>query len=186
MIIVFFLSNLSVSAPANILISTYGAYEHMVSAAVLKEDPVFSYSHKVSANVVMLLPSWDTLCVLHKIRKSFNGFNLCFLFISLLLFVLTNFKTEAKPEDIKYAKEYCGIKDGEEFNWGLIRTAYASKADYAVIQMQDILGLGTEARMNVPSTLGGNWVWRIDPDAITEELAQKLLWMSDTYGRLED
>lgn len=93
---------------------------------------------------------------------------------------------DAKPEDIEFAKEYCKIEDGEDFNWGLIRTAYASKADYAVIQMQDILGLGSEARMNVPSTLGGNWIWRIDSDALTEELAQKLLWMSDTYGRLED
>lgn len=93
---------------------------------------------------------------------------------------------EADPEEIKCAVDYCNIADGEEFNWGLIRTAYESIADYAVIQMQDILGLGTEARMNVPSTLGGNWVWRIDADVLTDELAERLYWMSDTYGRLED
>ncbi len=94
--------------------------------------------------------------------------------------------SQAEPEEIKCAVDYCHIANGEEFNWGLIRTAYESKADYAVIQMQDILGLGSEARMNVPSTLGGNWVWRMDADALTEELAQRLSWMSDTYGRLED
>lgn len=94
--------------------------------------------------------------------------------------------SEADPEEIEQAEEYCKIQDGEEFNWCLIRTAYESIADYAVIQMQDILGLGSEARMNVPSTLGGNWVWRIDADALTEELAERLYWMSDTYGRLED
>ena len=94
--------------------------------------------------------------------------------------------SQAEPEEIKCAVDYCKIKDGEEFNWGVIRTAYESKADYAVIQMQDILGLGSEARMNVPSTLGGNWVWRMDADALTEELAKRLSWMSDIYGRLED
>ena len=73
--------------------------------------------------------------------------------------------SEADPEEIEQAEEYCDIQEGEEFNWCLIRTAYESIADYAVIQMQDILGLGSEARMNVPSTLGGNWVWRIDADA---------------------
>ena len=92
----------------------------------------------------------------------------------------------AKPEAIKFAKDYCKISDDEEFNWGIIRTAYASKADYCVIQMQDILGLSSEARINIPSTLGGNWVWRMDKDALTEELAQKLYYLSDTYGRLED
>ncbi|MCR5652860.1 MAG: 4-alpha-glucanotransferase [Ruminococcus sp.] len=93
---------------------------------------------------------------------------------------------EGEADEINQAIDYCEISEDEEFNWGLIRTAYASKADYAVIQMQDILGLGTEARMNIPSTLGGNWVWRIDADALTDELAERLSWMSDTYGRLED
>jgi len=78
------------------------------------------------------------------------------------------------------------MSDDEPFNWGLIRTAYESKADYCVIQIQDILGLGSEARINIPSTLGGNWVWRIEDGVLTEELAQKLFYLSDTYGRLED
>jgi 4-alpha-glucanotransferase len=94
--------------------------------------------------------------------------------------------SEAEPEEIECAKEYCKMGKAEEFNWGLIRTAYECIADYSVIQMQDILGLGSEARMNIPSTLGGNWVWRMDADALTDELAQRLYWMSDTYGRMED
>lgn len=92
----------------------------------------------------------------------------------------------AKPEDVAYAREYCKMPQDEPFNWGLIRTAYESKADMAIVPMQDILGLGKEARMNIPSTLGGNWVWRITSDALTEELADKLKTMSVNSGRLED
>ena len=92
----------------------------------------------------------------------------------------------AKPEDVRYAREYCKMSDDEPFNWGLIRTAYESKADMAVIPMQDLLGLGKEARMNTPSTLGGNWTWRVDKAALSDELAEKLKTMSVNTGRLED
>ena len=68
----------------------------------------------------------------------------------------------------------------------MIRELYKSEAGLAIVPMQDIIGLDDRARMNVPSTLGGNWVWRIDADALTDELAQRLYWMSDTYGRMED
>ena len=92
----------------------------------------------------------------------------------------------AKPEDIDFARTYCKMPDDEPFNWGLIRTAYESKADMAVVPMQDILGLGKEARMNTPSTLGGNWTWRVDKAALTDALAEKLKKMSVNTGRLED
>lgn len=92
----------------------------------------------------------------------------------------------AKPDDINFAREYCKMSDDEPFNWGLIRVAYQSKAKIAIIPMQDILGLGKEARMNIPSTLGGNWVWRLKSDALTDELAEKLKSMSENSGRLED
>ena len=78
------------------------------------------------------------------------------------------------------------MPDDEPFNWGLIRVAYESKAGMAVVPMQDILGLGKDARMNTPSTLGGNWTWRLESDALTEELADKLKTMSVNSGRLED
>ena len=92
----------------------------------------------------------------------------------------------AKPEDVNYARSYCQMPDDEPFNWGLIRVAYESKADTAIVPMQDILGLGKEARMNIPSTLGGNWVWRLNGAALTDELADKLKTMSEKSGRLED
>ena len=92
----------------------------------------------------------------------------------------------ADPKDVEFAREYCKMSDDEPFNWGLIRTAYESLADMAVIPVQDILGLGKEARMNTPSTLGGNWTWRVDKSMLTDELAEKLKTMSVNSGRLED
>ena len=92
----------------------------------------------------------------------------------------------AKPQDIEFARSYCKLTEEEGYNWGIIRTAYASVSKYAIIQMQDILGLGSEARMNTPSTLGGNWVWRIKGEALTDELAAKLKALATTYNRLEE
>ncbi|MGN0558500.1 MAG: 4-alpha-glucanotransferase [Acutalibacteraceae bacterium] len=99
---------------------------------------------------------------------------------------LMGWLAEAKQSDIDYAYSYCHITQEEGFNWGLIRTAYESVSNYAIVQMQDILGLGTEARMNIPSTLGGNWTWRINKEALTDELAQKLKEMSVRSGRMEE
>ncbi|MBQ3074192.1 MAG: 4-alpha-glucanotransferase [Ruminococcus sp.] len=99
---------------------------------------------------------------------------------------LMGWMSQAKESDINYARSYCHISDEEGFNWGIIRTAYESRANFAIIQMQDILGLGSEARINTPSTLGGNWEWRIDKGALTNELAAKLKEMVVTYNRLEE
>ncbi len=77
----------------------------------------------------------------------------------------------AKKRDVEFAKEYCGLNKTEGYNWGFIRTAYASVSDYAIVQMQDILALGSEARMNEPSTLGGNWTWRMKEGAATPKIA---------------
>ena len=92
----------------------------------------------------------------------------------------------AKPQDVDFARSYCNLTEEEGYNWGIIRTAYASVSKYAIIQMQDILGLGSEARMNIPSTLGGNWVWRIKGEALTDELAAKLKKLTMEYSRLEE
>lgn len=92
----------------------------------------------------------------------------------------------AKEADVRFAVDYCKLNDGEGYNWGIIRTAYESVSKYAIIQMQDILGLGSKARMNIPSTLGGNWVWRVKGDVLTDELAEKLKTLATTYGRLEE
>ena len=84
----------------------------------------------------------------------------------------------AEKSDVAFARQYCKMPPDEPFNWGLIRTAYESKADMAVVPMQDILGLGKEARMNTPSTLGGNWTWRVSADTWTPELAETLKKLS--------
>jgi 4-alpha-glucanotransferase len=58
-----------------------------------------------------------------------------------------------------------------------------SVADTAIIPMQDYLGLGSSARINTPSTLGGNWCWRMKPDAYTKNLAETIKEMTVLYGR---
>ena len=74
--------------------------------------------------------------------------------------------------------------DGREVHWAMIRTLLASVADVAIVPMQDVLGLGSEARMNLPSRAGGNWGWRLAPGALTGELAERLRSMAQVFGRV--
>ena len=71
--------------------------------------------------------------------------------------------------------------DGEEIQWDFIRGVLASVANTAVIPLQDLLGLGTEARMNLPNSTEGNWAWRFNN--ITSDLAVRLNDLSKLYGR---
>jgi 4-alpha-glucanotransferase len=73
--------------------------------------------------------------------------------------------------------------DGREIHWVLIRTLMASVADTVLFPLQDVLGLGTEARMNLPATLGGNWRWRYRAGALKPELAQRLRELTELYER---
>jgi 4-alpha-glucanotransferase len=66
----------------------------------------------------------------------------------------------------------------------MIRLALASVANLAVIPMQDVLGLGQEARMNYPGKAEGNWQWRYSADMLTDELASRLRELTAIYGRL--
>ena len=66
----------------------------------------------------------------------------------------------------------------------MMRVAWASPADLAVMQFQDLLGLGSEARMNIPSTLGNNWKWRALPGSFDEKLAKRLYRDMSVYQRL--
>ncbi len=93
------------------------------------------------------------------------------------------FKTAPK-ESIKYAIEYLNLTKEEGYNWGMMRAAWSSVADMAIVPMQDLLGLGSEARMNEPSTLGKNWKWRATADQIDNKLAKKLYKYTEMYGRL--
>jgi 4-alpha-glucanotransferase len=72
---------------------------------------------------------------------------------------------------------------GEEIHWDMIRLALASVARLALIPMQDLLGLGSEARMNRPGRQAGNWSWRFCDEDVTEELASRLARLTRAYGR---
>ncbi|HWE34557.1 MAG TPA: 4-alpha-glucanotransferase [Solirubrobacteraceae bacterium] len=68
--------------------------------------------------------------------------------------------------------------------WGLIRLAHTSPARVAIAQVQDVLGLGSDARMNDPARAGGSWRWRMEPDALTKRLARRLRDATEATGRL--
>jgi 4-alpha-glucanotransferase len=87
-----------------------------------------------------------------------------------------------KPEERERVWDYLGC-DGREIEWALIRAAYGSVAARAIVPLQDILGLGSEARMNTPSRPGGNWAWRAPDDAWRPELAARLARMAELSGR---
>jgi 4-alpha-glucanotransferase len=74
--------------------------------------------------------------------------------------------------------------DGHEIEWDLIRSVLASVADTAVVPLQDLLGLGNEARMNLPNSTQGNWAWRFNEGAVTAAHSERLREMTDTYGRI--
>jgi len=73
--------------------------------------------------------------------------------------------------------------DGSEIHWVFIRALLASVADTVLIPMQDLLGLGTEARMNQPATLGGNWRWRYRVEMVTPEIRRRLKELTRLYDR---
>lgn len=91
--------------------------------------------------------------------------------------------TSAPPEDVAYAKRYLRLNEQEGWHWGMMREAWASPANLAIMQMQDLLGLGSEARINTPSTLGVNWKWRALPGAYHSRLAQRLREETRLYQR---
>ena len=71
-------------------------------------------------------------------------------------------------------------------NWGLIRLAQSSPANFSVVPLQDVLGLGSEARLNTPSTHAGNYHWRCKPGALKPELAAKLSSLAEVSDRLPE
>lgn len=89
-------------------------------------------------------------------------------------------------EDRAMALDYLNrkAKDSKAIHWDLIRLAQQSVAKLCIIPIQDYLGLGGEARINVPSTVGSNWTWRLLPGEIQEEMLLKIKHMTNLYGRL--
>ena len=93
--------------------------------------------------------------------------------------------TEAAPEDVAHARAYLGLNAEEGPVWGMIRGCMSSVSCLCIVQMQDYLELGGEARMNFPGTLSpANWSWRAGPGAFTPRLAEKIRSVTERYGRL--
>ena len=92
----------------------------------------------------------------------------------------------APKASVKFAKEYLNLTKEEGYNWGMMRGAWSSVADMAIVPMQDLIGLGSEARINTPSTLGENWKWRATADQITNSLAKRLYKYMEMYGRVNE
>lgn len=88
-----------------------------------------------------------------------------------------------EPHERRNAEAYLG-KAWDEINWALIRAAQGSVASLSVVPMQDVLGLGSEGRMNVPSEPEGNWRWRYDPKALRSEIKQRLALLAEVTDRL--
>lgn len=84
-----------------------------------------------------------------------------------------------------YIKDYIGrdIPVGQEMVDEIIRLAHSSVADLCIIPLQDYLGLGNEARINTPSTLGDNWKWRVTKDKLTDKVADKIRKYTNVYRR---
>jgi 4-alpha-glucanotransferase len=72
----------------------------------------------------------------------------------------------------------------DEVRWGLIRLTFGSRARVAMVQTQDVLGLGSEGRMNQPGRAAGAWKWRLREGALTPALASRMREASDETGRL--
>jgi len=80
------------------------------------------------------------------------------------------------------ALKYLGT-DGREINWDFIRLAWMSVANTAIVPLQDVLGLGADARMNTPGVNGGNWRWRFTSEMLTDTVKERLKELTEIYGR---
>jgi 4-alpha-glucanotransferase len=103
------------------------------------------------------------------------------------------FKSEAGQGSTRDAEQVSREKEfalkylnstGEEIHWDFIRAVQASVASIAVIPLQDLLGLGTSARMNLPNSTQGNWSWRYKAGDLMPQLGQRLQDLAQTYGRI--
>ena len=94
------------------------------------------------------------------------------------------FDNEVGSQEKRRLFRYLGREvTAEKIHWELVRLAMMSIADTVILPMQDVLGLGEEARMNRPAMHRGNWEWRLLPDEISPSLGSRLLEVTETYGR---
>ena len=91
---------------------------------------------------------------------------------------------EADEEDTSYAREYLNIQNDDSLHWAMMDVLWGSIAELTIVTSQDLLGLGSEARMNQPSTVGKNWQWRALPGVFTSQLAEKIRKKMKQYQRI--
>lgn len=96
---------------------------------------------------------------------------------------IVGFFGSKKKKELKFVKKYLNVQKKKEIPAALIRCEYASVAGTAIFQLQDILELDNRARMNLPSTVGSNWRWRMFPGQFKKEHARRLRKLVETYGR---
>ncbi len=91
---------------------------------------------------------------------------------------------KSAPKNVKtHCRKYLRT-GGREMHWEMIRACLASTANTAIIPAQDVLGLGSESRMNTPATAGGNWEWRLIKDELNEQTAGRLRDIAAMFGRV--
>jgi 4-alpha-glucanotransferase len=88
-----------------------------------------------------------------------------------------------REENLEFAKKYLDIKKNDNINTKFINSALSSVADTVILTMADILGLDSKARINIPSTIGTNWKWRIKEGVLTEKLAADIYNITRLYCR---
>ena len=94
------------------------------------------------------------------------------------------FLNEARLEESSYARRYLRLREEEGLGWGVISGAWASGSYLAIAPLQDVLGLGADARMNTPGTMGDhNWSWRVRSEALNPYVSGKLREITRTYRR---
>ena len=96
---------------------------------------------------------------------------------------IKGWREEIKEDELEFCKQYLNIDDEDDFEKRFVMACLSSVCDTCIIQMQDWLGLGKEARMNIPSTVGGNWAWRVKREQLTKTLADEMREMVRLYYR---
>ena len=94
------------------------------------------------------------------------------------------FKYSLSSKEKEYIRKYMNFKGNRDIAWNYIRTGMESNSDTAIFPIQDYLGLGNEAKINSPSTIGNNWKWRMSSDMLNDELAEKMADMAYVYHRI--
>lgn len=92
---------------------------------------------------------------------------------------------EASAEERAFAIDYLRLREDEGFGWGAVRGAWASPCALAIAPLQDVLGLGADARLNAPGTMGPhNWSWRVRAEALNGDVAAQLRHLTKLYQRM--